>query len=327
MSGDAIGDRRERVCRLGRGQALVEAATPCGALVRPTSPRAHLDGVDVEFVPGDLRDAESVRQAIAGRLTFFTSRPTTDCGRAIARDRRGECRRTRTIMTEALRAGVERIVYTSSVATLAPRRDGAPVDENASARGANAIGAYKRSKVAAERMVQAMIANEGLPAVIVNPSTPLDRATCAQRRPAAWCRGGGGRIPVSSIPPQPRACRRCRRRHLARCIKVAWRALHPRRRERAVLATPGRHCRDRRAVAAALAISSPRVHAARLRREGVARLTGREPFVTRDGLRMAKYRMFFSAAKAERELGLSRPAVPRRAAHAIDWFRKAGYLK
>ena len=61
--------------------------------------------------------------------------------------------------------------------------------------------------------------------------------------------------------------------------------------------------------------------------EGVARLTGREPFVTRDGLRMAKYRMFFSAAKAERELGFRARPYREGLAHAIDWFRKAGYLK
>ena len=61
--------------------------------------------------------------------------------------------------------------------------------------------------------------------------------------------------------------------------------------------------------------------------EGLARVSGREPFVTRDGLRMAKYRMFFSSAKAERELGYRPRPYREGLAHAIDWFRKAGYLK
>src|ERR1700682_421482 len=76
-------------------------------------------------------------------------------------------------MEEALRAGVERVVYTSSVATLAVRRDGTSVDETFPLDEAKAIGAYKRSKVAAERLVERMIAEQKLPAVIVNPSTPI----------------------------------------------------------------------------------------------------------------------------------------------------------
>ena len=123
-------------------KALVEAGYAVRALVRSTSPRAHLDGADVEFVPGDLRDAESVRQAIAGAAYVF--HVAADY-RLWARDPREiaevNVAGTRTIMTEALRAGVERIVYTSSVATLASRLDGAPVDELHPLEEANAIGA------------------------------------------------------------------------------------------------------------------------------------------------------------------------------------------
>ena len=61
--------------------------------------------------------------------------------------------------------------------------------------------------------------------------------------------------------------------------------------------------------------------------EAMAGITGREPFLTRDGLRMAKYRMFFSSAKAERELGYRSRPYREGLVHAIDWFRKAGYLK
>jgi dihydroflavonol-4-reductase len=61
--------------------------------------------------------------------------------------------------------------------------------------------------------------------------------------------------------------------------------------------------------------------------EGLARVTGREPFVTRDGLRMAKYRMFFNAAKAERELGFRARPYREGIADAVKWFGQAGYLK
>ena len=60
--------------------------------------------------------------------------------------------------------------------------------------------------------------------------------------------------------------------------------------------------------------------------ERIAQVTGREPFVTMDGLRMAKYRMFFKAAKAERELGIRAQPYREGIANAIEWFRKAGYL-
>ena len=86
--------------------------------------------------------------------------------------RRSNVEGTRLIMEEALSAGVERIVYTSSVATLKLTDGAASTEDNPLADG-EGIGAYKRSKVAAERLVEAMIQRDGLPAVIVNPSTPI----------------------------------------------------------------------------------------------------------------------------------------------------------
>ena len=80
---------------------------------------------------------------------------------------------TRNLMEEAMRAGVERVVYTSSVATIALRSDGMATTRPLHLRENESIGAYKRSKIAAERMVEAMVAERGLAAVIVNPSTPI----------------------------------------------------------------------------------------------------------------------------------------------------------
>src|SRR5260370_8736559 len=76
-------------------------------------------------------------------------------------------------MEEAIRSGVERVVYTSSVATLALRSDGTAADESLLLSEEQGIGAYKRSKISAERLVEAMVAERGLAAVIVNPSTPI----------------------------------------------------------------------------------------------------------------------------------------------------------
>ncbi|HVG50766.1 MAG TPA: NAD-dependent dehydratase, partial [Xanthobacteraceae bacterium] len=61
--------------------------------------------------------------------------------------------------------------------------------------------------------------------------------------------------------------------------------------------------------------------------ETYANFSGREPFVTLDGLRLAKYRMFFQTDKANRELGFTARPYQQGLIDAIDWFGKAGYLK
>src|SRR6202034_725351 len=153
---------------------LAAEGTVVRALVRSGSQRSHLDGLDLEFIEGDMRDARAVRTAMAGVKHVF--HVAADY-RLWARDPNeiydANVEGTRTIMREAKQAGVERIVYTSSVATIALRDDGAPADESVGLSVAEGIGAYKRSKIAAERLVEAMVADDHLPAVIVNPSTPI----------------------------------------------------------------------------------------------------------------------------------------------------------
>ena len=108
---------------------------------------------------------------------------------------------TGVVMQEARRAGVERVVYTSSVATLGLGCEDSPADEGTPLSVDEGIGTYKRSKIAAERLVEAMIANEALPAVIVNPSTPIGprdvRPTPTGRIVVEAVRGS---VPASSTP-------------------------------------------------------------------------------------------------------------------------------
>src|SRR5690348_7726883 len=143
------------------------------ALVRPSSPRANLNDLSIEIAEGDLRDTASLTRAMGGaRYLFHVAADyrlwARDPDEIIRNNRDG----TRAVMQAAREAGVERIVYTSSVATLKPRDDGSDADESDRADMNTAIGAYKKSKVAAERAVEEMIA-QGLPAVIVSPSTPI----------------------------------------------------------------------------------------------------------------------------------------------------------
>ena len=237
---------------------------------------------------------------------------------------------TRAVMTEALHAGVERVVYTSSVATLGFRPDDVPGDETLPLEEAQAIGAYKRSKVAAERLVEAMVADEGLPAVIVNPSTPIGPRDV---RPTPTGRiiveAATGRIPgfvdtglnlahVDDVAAGHLAALqrgRIGERYILGGEDVRFSDMLARNR------WDGRPSPPRWRLPRQLI--TPLAYAA----EALARVTGREPLLTQDGLRMSKHRMFFSSAKAERELGYRARPHGEGLADAIEWFGRAGYLK
>ncbi len=311
-------------------RALAAEGYAVRALVRRSSPRAHLTGLKLDFAEGDFRDRESVRRAMAGvRYLFHVAADY----RLWARNRNeiydNNVIGTRIIMEEAIRAGVERIVYTSSVATLALQAGGAPGDESAPLHEHKAIGAYKRGKVAAERLVEAMIAEQGLPAIIVNPSTPVGPGDL---RPTPTGRiiveAASGRIPafvdtgLNLVHVDDVAAG-----HLAAFArgKIG---------ERYILGGQNVMFADMLADIARLVGRRPprlRIHRAMVvpvavTAEVVARFTGREPFVTLDGLRMSKYRMFFRTSKAERELGMQARPYIEGLADAIRWFRDAGYI-
>ena len=309
---------------------LAAEGTVVRALVRSGSQRSHLDGLDLEFIEGDMRDARAVRTAMAGVKHVF--HVAADY-RLWARDPNeiydANVEGTRTIMREAKHAGVERIVYTSSVATIALRDDGAPADESVGLSVADGIGAYKRSKIAAERLVEAMVADDRLPAVIVNPSTPIGPrdvkptptgriiVEAARGRMPGFLDTGLNLVHVDDVAEGHIAALR-RGRIGERYILGG---------ENVLLADMLADIADltgRRAPRWRIprAVVIPVAYAA----ETAARFTGRHPFTTRDGVRMAEHHMYFTAAKAEQELGFK--ARPYRAAleDAIRWFQAAGYL-
>jgi dihydroflavonol-4-reductase len=312
-------------------KSLAEAGYSVRALVRPASPRQHLDGCNVEFAAGDLRDADSLQHAMKGmRYLFHVAADYRLWARNPSEITEVNVTGTRNLMTAALCEGIERVVYTSSVATLALRSDGQPVDETVPLLEEKAVGAYKRSKVAAERLVEKMIADEKLPAVIVNPSTPIGPRDV---RPTPTGRiiveAACGRVPgfvdtgLNFVHVDDVAAG-----HLA--------ALHKGKiGERYILGGENVLLADMLAAVAGMVgrkpprwrfsrhIVMPVAYAA----ETFAGFTGREPFITMDGLRMAKYRMFFTSGKAERDLGFHARPYREGLADAIDWFGKAGYLK
>ncbi len=154
-------------------RALLGAGHPVRVLARPNSDRRNLEGLAVEIARGSLEYPGSLAAAVAGcRYLFHVAadyRLWVPDPEAMFRV---NVAGTRDLMLAAADADVVRIVYTSSVATLGIVPDGV-ADEETPSRAEDMIGPYKRSKFEAEAVVREMIAERGLPAVIVNPSTPI----------------------------------------------------------------------------------------------------------------------------------------------------------
>jgi dihydroflavonol-4-reductase len=300
------------------------------ALVRPSSPRTNLAGVACEIVEGDMRDRQSmVRAAKDVRYLFHVAADYRLWARNSREIVHNNLEGTRVVMTAAQQARVEKVVYTSSVATLKPL-PGEGADETSRLEEQDAIGAYKRSKVAAERLVEAMIQNQALPAVIVNPSTPVGpndvKPTPTGR---ILVEAFMGRIPAFVDTGL----------NFVHVNDVALGHLLALERGRVgesyILGGQNATLQQMLAVVAPLAgRRPPRIRLPRgplfplaYATEAVAKVTRKEPLLTVDGLKMARYRMFFSSAKAVRELGFAARPYAQGIADAIAWFRESGYLK
>jgi len=309
---------------------LAERGHRVRVLMRKTSPTTNLAGLDAEPVDGDMLDAASMRKAMQGaRYLFHVAADyrlwARDPEEIVRNNREG----TRNVMEAALAEGVEKIVYTSSVATLKPIA-GQSVGEDSRHDEQTAIGAYKRSKVVAERLVEAMIAERNLPATIVSPSTPIGPrdvkptptgrilVEAATGRMPAYVDTGLNLVHVDDVADG----------HLLALDKGTIG-------ERYILG--GQDATLAQMLAAIAELSNrkpPRINLPRgplyplaYAAEAFASLTGKEPFVTVDALNMSKYHMFFSSAKAERELGYTARPYREALSDALDWFKQAGYLK
>jgi len=315
------------------GSAVARAAAARGfkvrALVRASSPRANLSALDCEIVQGDMKDAASMRSALKDvRYLFHVAADYRLWARDSMEVYHNNLNGTRVTMQAARECGVERIVYTSSVATLKPKTGGA-ADETARLQEQHAIGAYKRGKVAAERLVETMV-EQGLPVVIVNPSTPIGprdiRPTptgriiieAAAGRMPAFVETGLNLVHVDDVAEG----------HMLALERGQTGQSY-------ILGGQDVTLKEMLAVIASLAARrAPRVRLPRTplfplayAAEAIAMLTGKEPFITADGLKMAKHHMFFTSAKAQRDLGYSARPFSRGIEDAVQWFRAAGYLK
>jgi dihydroflavonol-4-reductase len=300
-------------------------------LARPSSPRRNFEGQDCQVALGDMTDPASLERAMDGVDHLFHVAAdyrlwAPDPSEIVRANVAG----TEAVMRAALGAGVKRIVYTSSVATLRAGDADTVVDETAPLGDGEAIGAYKQSKVAAERVVERLVAEAGLPAVIVNPSTPIGPGDVRPTPTGQMVvEAATGRIPAFVDTGL----------NLVHVDDVAAGHLlahaHGRLGERYILGGQDASLREFLAQIAGLTgrkaptIALPRapLYPLAYAAEAVARVTGKEPLLTRDALKMASHHMFFTSAKAERELGYSPRPYVEALKDALAWFGEAGYLK
>ena len=310
---------------------LIDAGYSVRALVRPNSDRRNLAGLPVELCTGDLTDRASLDRALAGCAILF--HVAADYRLWIPKPREiyeANVTGTQTIMLAAAHAGVTRIVYTSSVATLGLNPDGSPADENTPVSLADMVGHYKRSKFLAEAEVKRLVDKQGLPVVIVNPSTPIGPRDI---KPTPT-----GRIIVDAISGRMPAYVDTGL-NLIHVDDVAAGHLlaleHGKIGERYVLGAVNMTLKE--ILTQLAAITGQRPPRIRLPHslvlpiaylsEAWARMVGgKEPRVTLVGVRLAKKRMFFSAEKARRVLGFHPRPIEKALRDAVDWFRQQGYV-
>ena len=311
---------------------LVAAGHDVRALVRPQSDCRNLSGLPVEIFYGDIRDRRSLDRAMMGCSTLFH----------VAADYRlwvpepseiyeTNVIGTRNVMFAAMNAGVKRVVYTSSVATLGLPLNGRSADEDTSVSLKDMIGHYKRSKFMAEAEVKCLADEQGLPVVIVNPSTPVGPRDI---KPTPTGRiivdAGSGRMPAYVDTGL----------NLIHVDDVAIGHLLALERgkvgDRYILGACNLTLKEIFCAIATLTGQNPPkiclphflVFPVACLSEGWARLvSGREPRVPLNGVRLARKRMFFSIEKAKRLLGFNPRPVEEGLRDAVDWFRENGYLR
>ncbi len=313
-------------------RCLIDAGHDIRVLVRSSSNLSNLEGMPVEVARGDLTDAFSVKKAMNGcKFLFHVAADYRLWVPDPETMYRNNVQGTRNVMFEAVRSGVERVVYTSSVATLAPSSNGNSCNEVSNGRFENMIGHYKRSKFIAENMVQRLVRECDLPAVIVSPSTPVGPRDI---KPTAT-----GRIILDAISGRMPAYVNTGL-NVVHVNDVATGHMLALERgeigERYILGGENMHLKEILDSLASIAgHASPRIripHSAAAVMacvsEGCAKIAGgREPWVTLNGVKMARKYMFFSSGKAKQVLGYRPRPVREGLVDAVNWFRHNGYCK
>jgi dihydroflavonol-4-reductase len=310
-------------------RALLARGHRVRAMLRANSDRTNLAGLDIAPWRGDLTDPASLERAVDG----------CDYVMHVAADYRiwvpdpaamlkANVEGTRALMIAAQAARVKRVVYCSSVAALGLLADGSPADEDTKVSEDRVVGIYKKSKYRAEQAVLALVRERGLNAVIVNPAAPIGPRDikptptgqmiidAARGKMPAYVETGLCVVHVDDVAEGHMLA-------LERGVSG----------ERYILGGENLYLRDLLALVDTvmgtrrrrLKLAGEVLWPLALACEGLARF-GVAPLVTRDHLRMAAKKMFFSHAKATRELGFRPRPASEAVADAVAWFQANGRL-
>ena len=316
------------------GSAIVRALLSQGervrVLVRPKSDIRNLENLDIDFVKGDITDKNSLREGmkdcfgvfhVAALYRLWIPQPEVFY--------RTNVTGTVNVLTQAVHSGVERIVYTSSVATL-KAGTGEITDEQTPVSLEDMVGHYKRSKFLAEQEVRHLVDDQQFPVVIVNPSTPVGPR---DNKPTPTGRllldAAKGKMPVCVDTGL----------NIVHVDDVAQGHIlafkHGRIGERYILG--GENIALKELLLRITALTGQRAPRflfppqiflpLALLSEAWARLFSIEnPFITVDGVRMSLKKMYFSSHKAEQHLGYVHRPLDQALHDAITWYRDHGYL-
>jgi dihydroflavonol-4-reductase len=302
---------------------LVERGCPVRVLVRPASDLRGITDLPVETVVGDLRAAASLERAVAGcEVVYHVAADYRLWAPDPQELYRSNVDGTLNLLEAARRAGVRRVVYTSTVGSI-----GVPGDEDSPVRLADMTGHYKRSKFLAEQAALEC-ARAGLPVVVVNPTAPVGERDVkptptgriildflAGRMPA-YVDTGLNLVDVRDVAlghllaaergrPGERYILGARNMTLREILETLAR----------LSGRPAPRVRIPYAVAWLYGAAGT----------AAARLTGREPRPSLEAVRMSRKRMWVRTEKAERELGLQPGPVEPALSRAMQWFRENRY--
>lgn len=310
-------------------RCLLTAGHEVRVLVRENSNLKNISNFPVEVFEGDLRNRMSLERALADCQNLFHVAadyrlwvPDPDTMHAI------NVEGTRSLITAASNAGLERIVYTSSVATLGLTADGTPANEETPCSLESVIGSYKRSKFLAEQVVKRLTQELSLPLVIVNPSAPIGPGDI---RPTPT-----GRLVVDALTERMPAYVNTGL-NIAHVDDIAFGHLlalqHGKAGERYILGGDNMTLfQILQAIDEINGLPQKRIKIPTdlmfpiaWCMEKIATLTHTEPRVTQDSIRMAKKQMYFSSDKAMQQLGYQyRPAYDA-LKDAVSWFKENNY--
>ncbi len=310
-------------------RALLEAGAEVRCLVRAGSLLRNLDGLNVEVVTGDLREGDSLRVAMQGcEMAFHCAADYRFYSKNPEELYDSNVEGTRNVLQAASEAGAKRVVYTSSVGALGLESDGSPADEETPVTLEDMVGHYKRSKFLAERVADEWIEN-GLPVVIVNPSTPVGEADLKptatgqmivdflNRKTPAYVDTGLNLVDVRDV-----------------ALGHVRAAEKGRVGEKYILGNRDMSLLEIfQTLGGLTGLPAPKIKVPHwlplgwaALDTGFSRLVGRSPGVPLEAVRLSRYKMYFDASKAVRELGLPQTPIEQALQRAVDWYRTNGYV-